>query len=327
MLMCFCGWFAILLCLVPCSRSVPRYRLGLLIPTDADVKALGIPYSVSRQNIWRTYNEAILDVNAYFGQNFTLYGSWKSSSTDSETLPAAVLYWLSDSWPTIALIGPFILERLKFIAPLAEINNVPLISPLLTRSEMLRFLPHNRFVLSMQAAKNTYGEELFDFFDYHGWTHIALVITKSSSQHVGEYERNVKNVLYLSRQHGVQIEAIAWIPPAQDFGNDTTAFEKAVGREMVKIWESGATVIALSIEQTPPTYAAVLRAADERGLVNEETAWISLHFGSFSELKWNIYYNKEIWKLAQGMITTKADLAGMWTWLHGDPLQYHVLLS
>lgn len=107
----------------------------------------------------------------------------------------------------------------------------------------------------------------------------------------------------------MEIEAIAWIPPHQEYGNDTVAFEDAVRKEMVTIWESGVTVIALSIEPTSTTFIAVMRAANSLRLVNKETAWINLHVGPYYDFCLTVY-NEEVWDLAQGMLATRTDITG-----------------
>lgn len=106
----------VVLFLVPQGEPVPSYHLGLILPSTAEVDALSLPY-ITRSGIRLSYLEAVRDVNDYFGENFTVFGSYRDSSAEPQALSAGVLDLLSSSWPAIALIGPFHLDRIKYIAP------------------------------------------------------------------------------------------------------------------------------------------------------------------------------------------------------------------
>ena len=301
------------LCLFPHCGCVPRYSIGLLSPSQSEWEALEIHIDETVDYLpLEFYQEAIRDVNSYFGENFTLLDSYKTSPADPQLVTVKVMEMLSGSSPVIALIGPFHEEKIKFIAPLAESSQVPLISPHVPLSRMRRFLPpNNRFVLSMQAARDTYGSELLELCKYHGWQHIGLVITKSRSGHISPYQENVKNILTLGEQYSVKTEETAWIPSREEYGNDTLTFEKIVRREMTKIWNSGVTVIILSIEQKATTYAAIMRTAIDLGLVNNSTAFVSLNVDTYDSFSRKFYRITNVWDLLLGMIVTHADITGI----------------
>jgi hypothetical protein len=294
---------------------VPQYGIGLLLPSQSEWEALEIHIG---DTIYHTplgfYQEAIQDVNAFFGDKFTLKGSYKTSSADSHLVTARAIEMLSGSSPVIALIGPFYEEKIKFLAPLAESSQVPLISPHLPLSRMSRFLPPgNRFVRSMQAATDSHGHDLLKLCKYHEWHHIGLVITKnmkSSSGHISPYQDNVKDVLTLGWQYGVKTEEIAWIPSSEEYGNKTRDFEEIVRREMTKIWRTGVTVIVLSVEQKAATYDAIMRTAMDLELLNNATAFVSLNVDSSYEFKTKFYRNTDgsLWNLLLGMIVTYGDI-------------------
>ncbi len=311
------AWLAVSVHQLVQSQTIPNLTIALILPSRAEF--LQLKTNITYQQLKETYIDAMMDADWFYGHTLAAYYLnyfFLDSTSHPTVFNSQFLNLLSSRLPPpVAMIGPFHVDQLSYIAPLAEMSQVPLVSPWIPLSQMKRYLPHsNRMALSMQAAQSAHGDELIRIMKYHGWSHIAFVITQSPLQHHSPYQQNIRNVRYGTEALDVTVEATAWIPPADDYGNDTEAFEEAITPEMEKIWNSGATVIVLSIEQVSLTYEVLMRAANKFELINNSTAWISLNVGVARDSDWAITrVRPDVRNLLDGMIVTATDLEGMIT--------------
>ena len=308
------AWLAVSVHQLVQSQTIRKLTIALILPSRAEF--LQLKTNITYEQLKETYIDAIMDADWYYGHEKSAYhlGYFFLDSTSHPSVFISQFLNLFSGRlpPPVAMIGPFHVDRLSYIAPLAEMSQVPLVSPWIPLSQMKRYLPHsNRMTLSMQAAQSAHGDELISIMKYHGWSHIAFVITQSPLQHHSPYQQNIRNVRYGTEALDVTVVATAWIPPVEDYGNDTEAFEEAITPELEKIWNSGATVIVLSIEQVPLTYEVLMRAADKFGLINNSTAWVSLNVGAERDLEWAITrVRPDVVNLLDGMIATVTDVTG-----------------
>ncbi len=308
------AWLAVSVHQLVQSQTISSYVVALILPSRAEF--LQLKTNITYEQLKETYIDAIMDADWFYGHTLAAYHLnylfLDSTSHPSVFISQFLNLFSGELPPPVAMIGPFHVDRLSYIAPLAEMSQVPLVSPWIPLSQMKRYLPHsNTMALSMQAAQSAHGDELIRIMKYHGWSHIAFVITQSPLQHHSPYQQNIRNARYGTEALDVTVVTTAWIPPADDYGNDTEAFEEAITPEIEKIWNSGATIIVLSIELVPLTYEVLMRAADKIGLINNSTAWVSLNVGAQRDLEWAITrVRPDVVKLLDGMIVTVTDLNG-----------------
>jgi hypothetical protein len=118
--------------LFPHCDCVPQYHIGLL---QSEWEGLDIHVAVDNTSTvdytpLEFYKEAFRDVNITFGENSTLLAFYTTSSADPRLVTVRAMEMLSGSSPVIALIGPFHVETIRVLAPLAESSRSPLIVPI-----------------------------------------------------------------------------------------------------------------------------------------------------------------------------------------------------
>lgn len=305
----------LLVTLQPYSTAVPNYTIGVLSPTAEELVAMD-PSGIVQSYFYGTVREAISDANARFGKTFTLQLEWLRAPAEHNTSSVSMLDWLSSSWPPIAVVGPFHVGHVKSLLPLAQFARIPLVSPVISRSRMSDFLlSDSSFAVSMEPQLQTYGKEVFSILKYYDWKNIALITSELTTQPTSAsiYEGRVAAFLSLSPVYDVNVLERVRIPLWFQHKNNRLIFEEKIRDELMRIVDSGVTVIVLSIEAEKETYAALFRIANDVGLVNKFTAWIALRFPmpQNPQAFWFELTYENVSKFMNGLIITRPDLTSI----------------
>ena len=264
-------------------ESERSFTISIILPSQ-DVQ------QTKAEDIQTAFQTAINDVNVRcqdspvrLSNNFTLS---TCISLNADNIPTAMGGFFACTYNItqgpVAVIAPFKENHTQVLVQLASGDEIPIISPALSRDDVADSLFESTDNFFSMTPRNLFGgSEIFDegILTRFRWEDVALLYSDTTSSLNAIIQ--LKNFAQFG-EYRIVIEKS--IPP---ISSNNSMFAKSVKDAVESIKDTGVNVIVTSLEHNVQAYHKVFSEAEEQGMVSKDIAWICLslpHQSFFSDL-------------------------------------------